>query len=315
VYYGTAWQDDDLLQQVKEANLARERRDGVRRHFEYPWWVVAECNADYGRYVEGERTRLGDDHPLFKTQYRLEPLGGEAGFLSPQQRALMRGDHPRQHARADDEVYVAGVDLAGPDEEASDALVRRANPRRDSTVVTIARVVPVAIADSIVEPRLEIVEHCWWTGRGHRAQYEQLLATLRDLWGCRRIVVDASGVGAGVAGFLRAALGEAVAPFVFTAESKSRLGFAFLAAVNGGRLKMYAGDGEDGAAAELWREAALCRYAVRRNQQLAFWVPETEGHDDFVVSAALCAWAAREVVATPAAALISRPLDFDDGRY
>lgn len=60
---------------------------------------------------------------------------------------------------------------------------------------------------------------------------------------------------------------------------------------------------------------ALCRCAVRRNQQLAFWVPEAEGHDDFVVSAALCNWAARAGVATPAAAMIPRPRDFDDGRY
>lgn len=315
VYYGTAWQDDDLLQRVKEENLAHERADGVRRHFEYPWWVVAEGNPAYAAYVAGERARLGDDHPLFRTQYRLEPLGGEAGFLSAQQRELMRGDHPRAHRRTDGEVYVAGVDLAGPDEEPTDLLVRRANPRRDSTVVTIARVTPVMVAESVVEPRVEVVEHCWWTGRGHRAQYEQLLATLRDLWGCARVVVDASGIGAGVADFLQAAMGSAVQPFVFTAESKSRLGFALLAAVNGGRFKIYAGDGADGAAAELWREAAACRYAVRRGQQLAFWVPASQGHDDFVVSAALCNWAARAAAAPPTAALIVRPPDYPESRY
>jgi hypothetical protein len=314
VYYGTAWQDDDLLQRVKEQNLARQKSDGVRRHFEYPWWVVAEWNPDYAAYAEAERARLGDDHPLFRTQYRLEPLGGEAGFLSAQQRELMRGDHPRVHARPDDEVYVAGVDLAGPDEEPTDALVRSANPRRDSTVVTIARVTPVTIADSVVEPKVEVVEHCWWTGRGHRAQYEQLLATLRDLWGCARVVVDASGVGAGVADFLRSAMGDVVQPFVFSAESKSRLGFALLAAVNGGRFKMYAGDAEDSAGAQLWREAAACRYAVRRGQQLAFWVPESQGHDDFVISAALCNWAARDAP-PPSAALIRRQPDFQDGRF
>jgi hypothetical protein len=323
VYYGTAWESDDLLQRVKEENLRRARLDGRQRHFEYPWWVVAECNEDYGRYVEGERDRLGDDHPLFKTQYRLIPLGGEAGFLNAQQRELMRGDHPRLHRpdaasgpEGHDAVYVAGVDLAGPDEAASDELVRRAKPRKDSTVVTIARVVPTRVAESIVEPRLEVVEHCWWTGRGHREQYETLLATLRDVWGCRRVVVDASGIGAGVADFLKSALGDVVVPFTFTAESKSRLGFNMLAAVNGGRFRMYQEAAtEDGCAAELWREAALCRYAIRRGQQLSFWVPESEGHDDFVVSAALCAWAAREVVVAPSAAIAARPVDYADGRY
>jgi hypothetical protein len=316
VYYGTAWQSDDLLQRVKEENLRRSRADGRRRHFEYPWWVVAEWNEEYGRYVEGERARLGDDHPLFKTQYRLVPLGGESGFLSAQQRELMRADHPRVHRPEDGAVYVAGVDLAGPDEMAADELVRQTKPRRDSTVVTIARVVPTQVAESIVEPRLEVVEHCWWTGRGHREQYETLLATLRDVWSCRRVVVDSSGIGAGVADFLKGALGDAVVPFTFTAESKSRLGFNLLAAVNGGRFRMYQEPvTEDGAAHEFWRQAAACRHLVRRGQQLAFWVPESEGHDDFVVSAALCAWAAREVVLQPSAAVVARPLDYADGRY
>lgn len=317
VYYGTAWQSDDLLATIKEQNLAAERRDGVKRHFQYPWWIIAESNEDYRGYVEAERARLGDDHPLFKTQYRLEPLGGEARFLSTQQRELMRGDHRREHRRSDGAIYVAGIDLAGPDEEPTDVLVRRGNPRRDSTVVTIARVVPVEVAAGLLEPRLEVVEHCWWTGRSHRSQYEQLVALLRDVWGCRHVVVDASGVGAGVADFLRGALGERVAPFTFTAESKSRLGFALLAAVNGGRYRMYheAVASEDGAAAQFWREAAACRYAVRRGQQLAFWVPESAGHDDFVVSAALCNWAARDLIVPPAASILSRPRDYDDGRY
>lgn len=319
VYYGTAWRSDDLLQRVKEQNLVRERRDGVQRHFEFPWEVVADQNPDYARYVAGERARLGDDHPLFKTQYRLQVLGGEANFLNGQQRALMRGDHARTHEPDDGAVYVAGVDLAGPDEQPVDELVRRVHPRKDSTVATIARVVPAEIADGVIEPKLEVVEQCWWSGRSHREQYQALLATLRDVWGCQRVVVDASGIGAGVAEFLQSAMGDVVQPFVFTGESKSRLGFAFLAAVNGGRFRMYgdpaaAGD-PDGCAAEFWREVGLCRYTVRRNQQLAFWVPESEGHDDFVISAALCAWAGREHVVAPAGVLFQRPLDFAGGRY
>ncbi|HEV8639282.1 MAG TPA: hypothetical protein VG370_34170 [Chloroflexota bacterium] len=318
VYYGTAWREDDLLQRVKERNLELARRDGLRRHFEYPWDVVAEHNPEYARFVLAERARLGEDHPLFRTQYRLQTLGGEAGFLNARQRGLIRGDHPRQHAPVDGESYVAGIDLAGSDEEPADELVRPARPRRNSTVVTIARVVPVEIADGIVEPRLEVVEHCWWTGRGHRAQYQALIATLHDLWRCQRIAVDASGIGAGVAEFLCSALGEAVRPFVLTAGTKSKLGFAFLAAVNGGRFKMYrdpaAQGGEDGCAAEFWREVELCRYAVRRNRQLGFWVPGSQGRDDFVVSAALCAWAAREWVVPLPAVLTQRPLDFAEGR-
>jgi hypothetical protein len=292
VYYGTAWRGDDLLQRAREENLARERRDGVRRHFEFPWEVVAAQSSEYARHVAGERARLGDDHPLFRAQYRLETLGGETSFLTARRRELMRGDHARRHAPEDGSAHVAGVALAGP--------------TGDFTVVTIARVVPAEIADGVVEPSLEVVEHLRLTGGSDRSSGQALLAALRDVWRCRRVVVDAAG--AGLTDHLRGAIGDVVRPFVFTAESASRLGFAFLAAVNGGRFRMYgdpaaAGDA-DGCAAELWREATLSRCAVRRGQRIAFWVPGGEGEDGFLLSAALCAWAGRDYVSPPAMAPI-----------
>ena len=71
ILYGTAWADDSLLEQQKQTNLELARRDGEQRHFEYPWDVIAQYNPDYKTYVEGERDRLGPDHPLFVTQYEL----------------------------------------------------------------------------------------------------------------------------------------------------------------------------------------------------------------------------------------------------
>ena len=68
------------------------------------------------------------------------------------------------------------------------------------------------------------------------------------------MVVDATGLGQGTASFLERSLGSGVVePFIFTAQSKSRLGFELLAAVNGGRLKMYAADGSG----DLWFDGRL----------------------------------------------------------
>ena len=75
--------------------VAVERKDGTRRHFRYDWQEVAKYNPDYLAYVEAERERLGENHPLFLTQYRLLPIHGGGGFLSPQQRAQLQGDHTR----------------------------------------------------------------------------------------------------------------------------------------------------------------------------------------------------------------------------
>ena len=115
---------------------------------------------------------------------------------------------------------------------------------------------------------------------------------LGRVWRVRRVAVDATGLGETLARLLAASLGqEAVRPFRFTAESKSRLGYALLAAVNGGRLRMYAGDASD-EYAEFLRQAEAARVAYRANQTMNFFVDPADGHDDYLMSAALAVEAA-----------------------
>ena len=66
---------------MKQANLEMERIDGVKLHFHQDWEEMAKYNPLYRAYVEGERQRLGESHPLFRTQYLLEPLMGGGGFF------------------------------------------------------------------------------------------------------------------------------------------------------------------------------------------------------------------------------------------
>jgi hypothetical protein len=91
VHYGTTWDDLGLLEEVKQANLELERKDGIKRHFRYDWEEVAKYNPDYRAYVEAERERLGEDHPLFLTQYRLLPIQGGGGFFRPGSGRSCRG--------------------------------------------------------------------------------------------------------------------------------------------------------------------------------------------------------------------------------
>jgi hypothetical protein len=290
VLYGTAWDEASLLEEMKRRHLEMEARDGVRRHFEYPWQEVARHNPSYRSFVEGERQRLGEGHPLFVTQYCLQAVSGGGGFLSAGQLAQLQGDHPRQHRPSPDAVYVAGVDLAGEADEGQDAVLRTEQPRRDSTVVTIAA---LDFAHPVLgEPAIHIVEHCWWTGRPHPELYAALADVLKGVWGCRRVVVDATGVGAGVASFLARSLGLGVAVhFTFSAPAKSQLGFDLLSAINSGRLKMYAADGSP-ECAEFWKEAQQARCSYRLGRNLNFFVAPSQGHDDFLISLALTVAAA-----------------------
>ncbi|MFC1967183.1 hypothetical protein ACFLV2_00850 [Chloroflexota bacterium] len=291
VHYGTTWDDTTLLEEVKQANLELERKDGIRRHFRYDWQEVARHNPDYLAYAEAERQRLGENHPLFLTQYRLLPVRGGGGFYSPQQRAQLQGKHPREHQPDGNKVYVAGIDIAGESGDAEDAALRAAQPRRDATVVTIGEL-DYATGDGLVkQPRIRLVEHYWWTGKKHTELYTQLVDILKNVWRCRKVVVDATGVGEPVSSFLRQALGSRVKPFKFTQPSKSELGFNLLAAVNSGRLKMYKGDGS-AECQEFWREMENARSRYRPNRTMGFDVDPAKGHDDFLMSLALLVKAA-----------------------
>ncbi len=291
VLYGTTWDDSTLLEEVKQVNCELEKRDGVRRHFRYDWQEVARHNPAYGAYVEGERLRLGEEHPLFLTQYRLLPVRGGGGFLPAQQRAQLAGTHPRQHSARQDGIYIAGIDLAGEAEEEEDARLRSFKPRQDATVVTIGEV-EAGTGVLPAGPAVRIVEHFWWIGVQHVELYQRLVDILKNVWRCRRVVVDATGIGQPVSSFLRQALGSRVTPFTFTQQSKSALGFNLLAAVNSGRLKMYAPDGSP-EYQEFWQEMELAKGYYRPSQTMSFYVDPSRGHDDFLMSLALLVEATR----------------------
>ena len=295
VHYGTTWDDSTLLEEVKQTNRELEGRDGIKRHFRYDWQEVAEHNSEYRAYVEAEKERLGENHPLFLTQYCLKPIHGGGRFLSPQQRAQLQGRHVRRHHPGRNHVYVAGIDLAGEAEVGEDDYLRALKPRQDSTVVTIGEFDFSVGSDILRQPRINVVEHYWWTGRKHSELYPQLVDILKNVWRCRRVAVDATGVGQPVYSFLKKSVGSKVSPFIFTAQSKSELGFNLLAAVNSGRVKMYAGDGS-GEYQQFWLEMERAKSQYRPSRTMNFYVDPTEGHDDFLMSLALMVEAASQHV-------------------
>jgi len=291
VHYGTTWDDATLLEEVKQTNLELERRDGIKRHFRYDWQEIAQHNPDYLAYVEGERERLGENHPLFLTQYRLLPIRGGGGFLSRQQLAQLKGRHSRKRRGERGRIYVAGIDIAGEAEMEEGDYLATPKLRQDSTVVTIGELDFSACDDIRKQPRIRVVEHYRWTGVKHSELYPRLVDLLKDVWKCRKVAVDATGIGQPVSSFLRKALGSRVSAFTFTSKAKSGLGFNLLAAINAGRLKAYKGDGSD-EAQEFWLEMEKAKSQFRASQTMNFYVSPAEGHDDFLMSLALALEAA-----------------------
>jgi hypothetical protein len=249
VFWGTAWTSETLL--AREMRLARqaEREDGVRRLFIMDASQVAAEVPEYGKFVSLQASRLGRQHPLVRTQYYSEEIDSAAGMFPPERRALMSGGHSPSIAPLPGRLYAILIDVAGEDESASDlprldvqggdgaASDLLANPARDATALTVVEVDLSTLEDELLQaPTYRVVCRKQWVGVRHSQLYGRVKA-LAQHWGARYLIIDATGVGAGLASFLEKALPGVVVPFTFTAASKSDLGWAFLSIVETGRYK------------------------------------------------------------------------------
>ena len=301
-YWGTAWTARTLLAETIRRLQAQEAVDGLQRVFRVTPEQVAAENPAYGAFVARQVAQLGRDHPLVRTQFFNEALEAEAGLFPPARRALMQGEHAAQAAPQPGADYAFLLDVAGEDEGAVPSGLAGsalANPHRDATALTI---VQVEVNAATAGPVYRAVRRQVWVGVGQ----PELLAALRALaaeWQPRRVVVDATGLGAGLAGFLARALPPGVVvPVDFNSATKSRLGWQFLAVCDTGRWQEW----QPGAAAALdplqttfWRQAEACAYTVQPGpgRVLAWGVPDGTRdpatgeliHDDLLLSAALCA--------------------------
>jgi len=326
VFSGTVWSRETLLARQIRFLEAQEAADGIRRVFRVPWQGVAAELPAYGERVRARIDQFGLDHPFVQTEYFLRELDGDGGLFPPHRRAQLRGDHPRRHRAEAGKRYALLLDVAGEEEAGTGPLAFADAGRRDSTALTVVEVEEArsrGVETNGSTPRLldcstarlpvyRVVDRRAWTGVKHAALHAQLVDLARYVWRASVVVVDATGVGAGLASFLAAALGERrggrrveVVPFVFTQASKSKLGWDFVALIDGGRIKEYADDG-DPLTRLFWDQVASTTFETPPGPgKLLRWsVPPARGHDDLVVSLALAArldeidWRSRTAVGT-----------------
>lgn len=307
VFWGTAWTRSTLLAREMRAALEAERQDGLRRVFRITAAEVAAEVPAYGDFVAEQVRRHGRQHPMVKTQYFSEEIDAEGGMFPARRQALMQGDHPPQDRPSPGRLYALLLDVAGEDENALDPLhpgeagAGLKNAARDSTALTVVEVDLSALDDELVAaPVYRVVHRRLWTGDRHPLLYGQL-RSLVEAWEARYLVVDSTGVGAGLASFLERAFPQRVIPFQFNAASKSRLGWDFLSLVESGRFRDYRPPpGNPDPLGELfWRQLTACSMEVVSGpeKRLRWGVPEGHhdpltgepAHDDLVLSAALCA--------------------------
>jgi hypothetical protein len=268
--------------------------------------------------VRARIAQFGIDHPFIRTEYRLLELDGDEGLFPPHRLVQMQGIHPRRHRAEPGKRYALLIDVAGEEEAGVDPLAFRSDAKRDSTALTVVEIdgveqperrvdkenVPPLPASSAPRPIYRVVDRMAWTGVRHTVLHDQLVDLARNVWRASVVVVDATGVGAGLASFLAATLGKRrggsspipVVPFIFTSISKSRLGWDFLALIDSGRFKEYVDDSAAATpagrvTAEYWNQLRATTFETPHGpgKHLRWSVPTSRGHDDLLMSAALTA--------------------------
>jgi len=311
LYVGTVRTTNDYLWRTKQRLEKLEASDGQQRVFIVSPAAVGQENEHYAAFVGSQVRQRGRQHPIIRTEYFNEPVDVAAGLFPRRRRVLMQGGHSRLDGPQQNEIYLGLVDVGGQDEAATGAFVELANAGRDYTTLTIVRVVT---GQSEVGPVYEVVDV--WVDQGTRhfqaspgrpSLFEQLVARLRH-WGVVAVVSDFTGLGQGITDALIEALAQPVFGFDFSkAYGKSRLGNDFLAVVETGRFRYFAGSMEE-ELSDYWWFFTQCEHC---GYELAEGVPIERGlrwevkpsakvvvqatgdsllvHDDRLLSAALVA--------------------------
>ncbi len=287
VFWGTAWTPTTLLARELRAAARDEAQDGRRRVFRITADEVAAEVPAYGKYVARQVALFGRSHPNVRTQFYSEEIDAEGGLFPLARQALMQGTHPAADAPQAGRMMAFLIDVGGASEAGGGA-----PGSHDSTALTGVEVDLTTISDPALRaPTYRVLFRRVWTNVPQPVLYAHI-QNLAALWSPRRVVMDATGIGAGLAAFLERALPGRVMPFLFNAASKSKLGWDFLAIVDAGRWKDYAPPDR-----LFFRQLSQVQYQIVPGpaRQLRWSVPEAMRdpesgelvHDDLVLSAAL----------------------------
>ncbi len=298
VFWGTAWTTTTLLARELRAAERAQEKDGIRRVFRLSADEVAAEVPAYARFVAGQIEALGREHPTVKTQLFSEELHGEGGMFHPERRERMRGGHPAESQPLPGERYAFTLDVGGSGPGAG----------HDASALTILRVDASGLGRADEGGAVfRVAARRMWVG----SSYTALLASLRALaetWRPLDIVVDATGIGAGLAEMLARHCAAQVHPFTFNLISKSKLGWAFGSLCDaGGFLDHAEAQGEGGELQALfWRQAEACEFLLRPGGKgtVSWGVPDgtrdpLKGgplRDDLLVSAVMTAELARLIL-------------------
>jgi hypothetical protein len=277
VFYGVAWTKDTFIYGKAHEALEMEKQLtetlGYRPKLLYliDYEEVGKYNQNYKEAVDAEIRRLGPEHITILTQYKLKFIDSLDLFFRPDQvgRMLMNS-YTMQTGPRPGFTYIAGLDAAGEDENATQLDQGPGTQKRDSTTLIIGEIQP----DQTVVP----VYIYFWTGKKQAQQRKEVEAKLK-YWRVTGFSGDATGIGEALVSHCIDVLkfAEVAEMYRFKDagdENKSRLGYQVLSFVAESRLQIPPVPLP--ALKELWSEmlAQVIRLirVAKKQQQINYYV-------------------------------------------
>ncbi len=320
VHTGTARHDGTYLALKRQELETLSAQDGRQRVFIINWRDVARVNEAYGRMVQAAIRRKGAQHPVILSEY--ENIESErTGRLFDDRRIalIFNAATPpaRCYAPLPGQRTVITIDVGGTSPTSGN------DGNHDMTVASVHRV-----DDAGGLPGYTTIDQFALAGANvlDDTTDRQRLFGFLDLWQPLRIVVDATGLGVGLASALARHWRARVVPFRFSAASKTQLLNDWLALIETGRYKHYRDDSVD--CQRFIRQLEKCEHTPH-GAMLQWGIPahvtwrhpitlaDEPLHDDHLISAALVAALRdgdalpREAVSQPAARRLRRAHEDD----
>ena len=279
VLYGTPWTRHTLLARAARVAEEQEARAGYKLCFRVPWSRVAEEVPAYARFIEERLAHVSAESIAFRTQYDLEEIDERGSMFTVSAKAL-QGEHARRCSPRGHRVL--GVDPASLGDD------------RAALVCVERRPGGYAVIDRATLPQST------QTDVAHRA-----LTMYREL-ACHRVVVDRTGLGVGCCELLEASLGAAVTPFVFTAATKSDLGYMLMDLIARGMVRDFVWT--SGSESDLHRELTACVYDIRPGPAHGLsWQAHPPEHDDLVCALAIAVHELQQYTFAQPSAIVEAP--------
>lgn len=297
----------DFYNTIK-SNERAEVFNGVRQHFFFPWQVCAKYNSLYRKYVEGEKSKLGEFSDEFQMAYCGTWIFERGMFVTPKQLFNIRvvqkvGVWSNSHLRGLQHIpNLRAHSLVGAFDWGKSS---------DSTVFTLGAVDWNNPLDALEQEdesspdgkkrfvfyRKHVLGWLEWQGDNYEAQIQEILPILTRLIPCRlsKLIMDSNACGSPIFDRFNAIFtpqGVEVSPFNFNAHLKSD-GYRSLASdLETGRLTYPASDAVRSTAG--FRRFIQQMLDLRKSWKggiMQVSHPDEKGaHDDYPDSVMLFAW-------------------------